>query len=288
LAGIELRHISQTFGGARPVPVLDDVSLTVAPGEFATIVGPSGCGKSTLLRILAGLLAPSIGQALVDGRDAVGHPGLVAYMPQKDLLFPWRRALANATLGAEVAGVTKGEAKARARELLPRFGLEGFERAWPSQLSGGMRQRLALLRTFLIPSRTMLLDEPFGALDAITRREMHSWLQDVLREPETGDRERGTGDGEQGTGNEEHRTATGRERPGGEAEHSGQRTVLFITHDVEEALVLSDAVYVMSPRPGRMAAKVDVPFARPRPPGIVVTPEFVALKARLLSALEGA
>jgi ABC-type nitrate/sulfonate/bicarbonate transport system ATPase subunit len=231
------------------VPVLDGVSLSV-PGEaFVSLVGPSGCGKSTLLRVLAGLLVPDEGTATVDGEDAAGRPGLVAYMPQKDLLFPWRRALANATLGAEVAGVAKGEAQARARELLPLFGLEGFERAWPNQLSGGMRQRLALLRTFLTPRRTLLLDEPFGALDAITRREMQAWLQDVWQ----------------------------RDR----------RTVLFVTHDVEEALLLSDTVAVMSPRPGRIVARVAVPFARPRPPGLVVEPEFVALKSELLAALQG-
>ena len=145
------------------------------------------------------------------------------------------------------------EARRQAAGLLDQFGLTGFERAWPAQLSGGMRQRLALLRTYLSPSRVMLLDEPFGALDAITRREMHGWLQRVLRTEDSG---------------------------------LSTRTVLFVTHDVEEALVLSDAVYVMSPRPGRMVARVDVAFARPRGGELVVTPEFVALKAVLLRALE--
>ena len=264
MEGIELRHIAHAFGA---LPVLDDVSLTVAPGEFVSIVGPSGCGKSTLLQILGGLLAPSGGEALVDGRPAIGRPGLVAYMPQKDLLFPWRRVMANATLGAEVSGIARGQARLRARALIPRFGLTGFERSWPSQLSGGMRQRLALLRTFLIPSATMLLDEPFGALDAITRREMHTWLQEVLAEPSP----------------IAHQPSAGK----GNGPPPSSRTVLFITHDVEEALVLSDAVYVMSPRPGRMVARVAVPFPRPRPAGIVVTPEFVALKAELLRALSG-
>lgn len=268
MAGIELRHISHAFG---PLPVLHDVTLTVEPGQFVSIVGPSGCGKSTVLRVLAGLLRPDAGEALVGGKSTMGRPGLVAFMPQKDLLFPWRRVLANATLGAEVAGLGRAEARARARELIPRFGLAGFERSWPSQLSGGMRQRLALLRTFLVPSDTLLLDEPFGALDAITRREMHSWLQEVLWEGE-GRRVKGEVGAEQPT-------------PG---LPPSSLTVLFITHDVEEALVLSDDVYVMSPRPGRIVAKVGVPFPRPRVPGIVVTPEFVALKAELLRALEGA
>ncbi|MCC7365457.1 MAG: ABC transporter ATP-binding protein [Dehalococcoidia bacterium] len=246
-SAIELRHISHAFGGGA-VSVLEDVTVTAEPGQFVSLVGPSGCGKSTLLRVLAGLLVPSAGDALVDGQDVRGRPGAVAYMPQKDLLFPWRRALANATVGAEIAGQSKHDARERARALFPRFGLAGFERAWPVQLSGGMRQRLALLRTFLVPRDVLLLDEPFGALDAINRREMHRWLQEVWA--------------------------------------ADQRTVLFVTHDVEEALVLSDAVYVMTARPGRIQARVDVPFPRPRVPSLVTDPAFVALKAQLLTELD--
>ena len=249
MAAIELRGLSHTFGGRRPVPALAGVDLEVPDGAFVSVVGPSGCGKSTILRVLAGLQVPSGGEALVGGGSTIGRAGLVAYMPQKDLLLPWRRVLGNATLGAEVAGVPRAEAKAAALGLMERFGLAGFERSWPAQLSGGMRQRVALLRTFLQPARTLLLDEPFGALDAITRRGMHIWLQDVWM----------------------------RDR----------RTVLFITHDVEEALLLSDTVYVMSPRPGRMVARVDVAFERPRTGGLVVEAAFVRLKAALLSALEG-
>jgi len=248
-AAIELRHVSHTFGeGRRSMTVLDDVSLEVKPRSVVSLVGPSGCGKSTLLRILAGLLSPSAGKAYINAADTGGRPGLAAFMPQKDLLLPWRRALANTTLGAEVAGHSKAAAEGRARELLDVFGLEGFEDAWPSQLSGGMRQRVALLRTFLLPGYALLLDEPFGALDAITRRDMQRWLQDVwLRD---------------------------------------RRTVLLVTHDVEEALVLSDVVYVMSPRPGRIVVAVEVPFSRPRDSSAVTHPEFVALKAKLLAALE--
>ena len=246
MSSIDVRGMHHAFGDLR---VLEGVGLQVPEGTFASIVGPSGCGKSTLLKVLAGLLAPDTGTAEVGGTSTINRPGLVSYMPQKDLLLPWRRVLGNATLGAEVGGVPRAEAKRRAAALMDRFGLSGFERAWPSQLSGGMRQRLALLRTFLAPARTMLLDEPFGALDAITRREMHGWLQTVLAaEP---------------------------------------RTVLFITHDVEEALLLSDRVYVMSPRPGRMVRDVTVDFPRPRPSEAVLTPEFIRLKAELLRALGG-
>lgn len=248
---IELRNLGHVFAGRwRSVAALDGVNLKVPAGRFVSVVGPSGCGKSTLLRVLAGLLVPTSGEALVHGESAAGRSGLVAYMPQKDLLLPWRRALANASLGAEVAGVPRKEARRRALELFDVFGLSGFEQAWPIQLSGGMRQRLALLRTFLIPSDIMLLDEPFGALDAITRRQMQQWLQAVLT--------------------------------------TGPRTVLLVTHDVEEALVLSDEVYVMSPRPGRMVAKVEAPFARPRAVALVTSPPFVALKAELLAALDEA
>ncbi|MEX1103149.1 MAG: ATP-binding cassette domain-containing protein, partial [Dehalococcoidia bacterium] len=173
-----LEHRFRTRG--REVPALAGVDLDVPAGRFVSIVGPSGCGKSTLLRVLAGLLVPTAGEARVNGEDVAGRPGRIAYMPQRDLLLPWRRALANASLGAELGGVPSDEARRRALELLPTFGLSGFEGAWPLQLSGGMRQRLALLRTFLIPTTVMALDEPLGALDAITRRQMHGWLQGVL------------------------------------------------------------------------------------------------------------
>ncbi len=241
-----LGHRFRTRG--RDVAALAGVSFDVPPGRFVSIVGPSGCGKSTLLRVLAGLLIPTTGEACVNGQSVAGQPGHVAYMPQRDLLLPWRRALANASLGAELGGLRRDEARRRAADLFPTFGLAGFEKAWPLQLSGGMRQRLALLRTFLIPSGVMALDEPLGALDAITRRQMHSWLQEVLA--------------------------------------ADARTVLLVTHDVEEALILSDEVHVMSPRPGSIIATVAAPWPRPRLPAIVTAPDFVARKAELLAALD--
>lgn len=222
------------------VEVLAGLDLAVEAGAFVSLVGPSGCGKSTLLHLLAGLARPEQGTATVAGR--------AAYQPQRDALLPWRRALPNASLGAEVRGVPPVEARAAAAALFERFGLAGFERAWPAQLSGGMRQRLALLRTFLTPADALLLDEPFGALDAITRRQFQQWLEQVWM-----------ADG---------------------------RTVLFVTHDVEEALVLSDRVVVLSPRPARVVAAVECPFARPRPPDLVTDPAFVARKAELLRALD--
>lgn len=241
MPAVEVDRLVHDHGrGPAAVRALDGASLRVEAGEFVGIVGPSGCGKSTLLRILAGLLTPTAGVARVDGR--------AAYMPQRDALLPWRRTIDNAVIGAVIGGVRRSEAEARAVGLLDDFGLAGFERSWPSQLSGGMRQRLALLRTFLTPADALLLDEPLGALDAITRRRFQGWLEGVWL--------------------------------------ADRRAVAFVTHDVEEALVLSDRVLVMSPRPGRVVAEVDCPFGRPRRPDLVMSPELVARKARLLAALE--
>ncbi len=239
-AAIALRGLRHSFAGEPPVPVLRDMTLEVPTGAFASIVGPSGCGKSTLLRILAGLVTPDGGEMQVRGS--------AAFMPQRDLLLPWRRAEDNAILGAVLGGVPDGEARARAQALFATFGLAGFEQAWPGQLSGGMRQRLALLRTFLTPRETLLLDEPFGALDAITRRQMQEWLQSVWLED--------------------------------------RRTVLLVTHDVDEALLLSDRVFIMSTRPGTIVESLDVSLARPRGTRDTTTPAFTVLKAQLLDALE--
>jgi ABC-type nitrate/sulfonate/bicarbonate transport system ATPase subunit len=245
---IEVRALTHTFAGERHVPALADASLDVPAGAFASVIGRSGCGKSTLLRVLAGVLVPDEGVARIGGQDVAGRPGSAAFMPQRDTLLPWRRTLGNAVLGAELRGLSPAASEAHARALLARFGLEGFERAWPVELSGGMRQRLALLRTFLTPG-VLLLDEPFGALDALTRREMQLWLQGVWRD-------------------------------------TSAAAALLVTHDIDEALLLSDLVYVMSDRPGRVVARIDVPLARPRTSRDATTPAFVALKARVMEALD--
>ncbi|MBW3605804.1 MAG: ABC transporter ATP-binding protein [Actinobacteria bacterium] len=242
---ITVEGLTHRFGD---VAVLDNLSLHIGAGQFGGLVGPSGCGKSTLLKILAGLLVPDGGEARIDGSSVVGRPGRTAYMPQRDLLLAWRRTLGNATVGAEIAGVPRQEAQARARRLLGRFGLDGFEHAWPAELSGGMRQRLALLRTFLCGHDVLLLDEPFGALDAITRRDMHAWLQQVLADD--------------------------------------PRTVLLVTHDVEEALLLADTVIVLSERPARIVKELPVEFEWPRRTGLVTSSGFIQAKATLLEALE--
>lgn len=253
---VEITGLSHAYG---TIAALADVSLDVAPGDFVSIVGPSGCGKSTLLKVLAGLLAPTAGTATINATSSIGRPGLAGYMPQSDLLLPWKRALDNATLGAEFGGdrshTKRDEVRHRAMELFERFGLAGFEHSWPSELSGGMRQRLALLRTYLTGARVLLLDEPFGALDAITRRDLHTWLQELWVD-EVDDT------------------------------HDEPRSALFITHDVDEALFLSDTVHVMSARPGRIIDTVHVPTLRPRQSTMLTSECFVAAKARLLDALD--
>lgn len=248
MPAVDIRRLIHSYPGPPPVAAVASLDLTVASGEFVSLVGPSGCGKSTLLKVLAGLLVPSSGEACVQGVSTIDTPGLAGFMPQRDLLLPWRRAIDNAVLGAQIAGEPLPAARERAAALFPRFGLSGFERAWPTQLSGGMRQRLALLRTFLLDRDVLLLDEPFGALDAITRRKMYEWLQEVW-----------LADG---------------------------RTVLFVTHDVEEALYLSDRVVVLSPRPARVVTSLAVDLPRSRSIDVISEPEFVAAKARLLAALD--
>jgi len=241
--GVQATYIER---GLR-VEALHDVNLTVARGEFVSVIGPSGCGKSTMLNLIAGIDRPSAGEISVDGRSAIGGTGLVAHMPQRDLLLPWRSLLDNATLGAEVGGGDRAAARKRARLLLPSFGLEGFADALPHTLSGGMRQRAALLRTVLLDREILLLDEPFGALDALTRAALQEWLLEIWERL--------------------------------------QAAVLFVTHDVEDALWLSDRVYVMTRRPGSIHLDLSVGLPRPRTRTVRGTPEFTALKQRLLHAL---
>jgi ABC-type nitrate/sulfonate/bicarbonate transport system ATPase subunit len=213
-AGVEIDAVDKSYGA---VQALRGVTLRAAPGEIVALVGPSGCGKSTLLELVCGLSAPDAGR--------VRAPA-AALMPQRDALLPWLSALDNAGLALRVAGVSRSRARAAAHEHFAAFGLEGFERARPGELSGGMRQRVAFLRTLLAGRPVLCLDEPFGALDALTRLQMQRWLADALaREP---------------------------------------RTVLLVTHDVEEAVLLSDRVVLLSPRPGRVIGTLEVGAPRPR------------------------
>ncbi|MBR1659420.1 MAG: ATP-binding cassette domain-containing protein, partial [Oscillospiraceae bacterium] len=211
MEALELRGVSKSFDGK---PVLRDVSLTVRQGELVGLLGVSGGGKTTLFNIIAGLLRPDEGQVLLDGEDVTGRPGRVSYMMQKDLLFPFRTIEDNVALPLLLKGVGKREARSRAREHFADFGLAVTERQYPAQLSGGMRQRAALLRTWLASRELALLDEPFSALDPLTRRSVHRWYLDVMARI--------------------------------------RLTTCFITHDVDEALLLSDRVCLLTGRPGRI------------------------------------
>jgi ABC-type nitrate/sulfonate/bicarbonate transport system ATPase subunit len=226
---------------------LAPVTLTISPGRFVSLIGPSGCGKSTIFNIVAGLLEPTHGRVLIDGTDSTGTIGRVGYMLQKDLLLPWRSVLDNVILGMEIQGVPLRQARQRALPLLHRYGLTGFEYLYPNALSGGMRQRAALLRTLLFDTDVILLDEPFGALDAQTKLQMQEWLLGLWAD--------------------------------------FGKTVVFVTHDIEEAIYLSDEVHVMATRPGRVIETMPVPIARPRDRSATLTPEFMAIKERCLELL---
>ena len=233
---VRVEHVHKSFAGrAGTVHALADVSVQAGAGEVVTVVGPSGCGKSTLLEIICRLQRPDAGT--VDASPA-------ALMPQRDLLLPWLSALDNAALALRARGMKRDAARAAAAPWLERFGLAGFERTRPAELSGGMRQRVSFLRSLLAGKPVLALDEPFAALDAITRAEMQSWLAQALR--------------------------------------AERRTVVLVTHDVEEAVMLGDRVLVMSARPGRVVRELAVTATRPRRR---TDAEIVALRERVLEAL---
>jgi ABC-type nitrate/sulfonate/bicarbonate transport system ATPase subunit len=246
---MKVRGVSRTYRDrAHSVTALQGTDLDVPEGKFVSIVGPSACGKSTLLNLFCGLDKPDSGSIETPALGAGDLLGRVGYMPQQDLLMPWRTVTENASIGLECLGIDRGEARKRAGEHMARFGLNGFERSYPSQLSGGMRQRVAMLRTFLCDRKINLLDEPFGKLDAMTRASMQTWLLDYWQE--------------------------------------NRCTIVFVTHDIDEALYLSDVVHLMSPRPGRIILSVQVDVPRPRKYSEVVTsPHFNELKSRLLATL---
>jgi ABC-type nitrate/sulfonate/bicarbonate transport system ATPase subunit len=245
---IELDGIGKDFFvNGNVLPVLRDVDLSVYEGEFVSLIGPSGCGKSTILNVVAGLEEPTEGEIRTDGQKAARRLGAIGYMHQKDLLLPWRTVLDNAILGLELQGEPRSQARERALELMDSFGLKGFEKSYPYLLSGGMRQRVAFLRTVLADHEIILLDEPFGALDALTRANMQEWLLQLWE--------------------------------------SWGKTVVLVTHDVEEAVLLSDRVYVFTARPGRVKMVLSVDLPRPRRYEMVTEEAFVKMKAKVIAAL---
>jgi NitT/TauT family transport system ATP-binding protein len=245
---LRLQGISKSFRqGRQSLETLDAIDLEVARGEFVSLIGPSGCGKSTLFNIIAGLEQPDSGLLAIDGDATSQRAGQSGYMPQQPLLLPWRTVEENALLGLDVRRVPRPQARERARELLKHFGLAEFAEHYPATLSGGMRQRVALLRTVLFNPTFLLLDEPFGALDALTRLSCQAWLLDLWQEVHA--------------------------------------SVLFITHDVREAILLSDRIYVLSARPARVLRVAEVPLERPRSAGQLGEAEAIALERELISLL---
>ena len=252
--GILIDHAGMRFAGDRAVTALDDITFGVSDGEFVAIVGPSGCGKSTLLRIVSGLLEPTAGSVMVHGKtpDQARKDVEFGFVFQSPVLFPWLKALGNVLLPDRILGSrspTHGPSvEALARRLLHDVGLGGFEDHYPSQMSGGMRQRVALARALIYEPSTLLMDEPFGALDEFTRDRLNVQLLDVWTKTRS--------------------------------------TVLFVTHSIQEAIFLADRVIVLTPRPGRVARIANVPFPRPRNLDLRYTPEFASLTGELRKLLE--
>ena len=237
---LEVRGVSVSFDGRK---VLEDVSVTLRKGELVCLLGVSGGGKTTLFNVISGLLKPDAGQVLLDGEDITGKPGHISYMLQKDLLLPYRTIEDNVALPLLLRGVKKREARKQASALFEEFGLGGTEKLWPSQLSGGMRQRAALLRTYLFSQDVALLDEPFSALDTLTKSAIHRWYLDVM-----------------------------------ERIHL---STLFITHDMDEAVLLSDRIYLLTGQPGRITSEIVVEEPRPRRQDFNLSPEFLQYKRRI-------
>jgi NitT/TauT family transport system ATP-binding protein len=250
--GLEISglHFSYPLDTGGRMTAIEDVDVQLQPRDFVAIIGPSGCGKSTFFNVIAGLAVPDSGIVSLDEENIIGQTGYVAYMMQRDLLLPWRTVIQNVVLGPELAGSPLQKARASARALLHRFGLEGFEDSYPAALSGGMRQRAALLRTILCERPVILLDEPFGALDALTRAAMQEWLRGIQRD--------------------------------------FQATMILITHDPDEAVYLADRVYVSTPRPMRIAGVVEINLPGDRDREITVTQQFAAHKREVLRLLYGA
>lgn len=241
---LRVENIKKNFNSTS---VIEDVSFYVKENEFVSLLGPSGSGKSTIFNIISGLLKPDSGKVIINQDDYTGKTGHVSYMYQKDLLLPWKKIIDNAAMPLTIKGEKKDAAREKVVKYFKTFGLEGFEEKYPHQLSGGMKQRAALLRTYMFSKDIMLLDEPFGALDAITRSKMHFWLLDVIKNLNS--------------------------------------TVLFITHDIEEAIFLSDRIYILSDKPARIKEEVEVTLENRASKDIVTTKEFNDIKRRILNAL---
>ena len=241
---LEVKNISKSFDNNH---VLNNISIELNKGELVCLLGVSGCGKTTLFNIISGLLSPDSGQVLLDGKDITNQPGYISYMLQKDLLLPYRTIEDNVALPLLLKGEKKKEARNQVSPLFSQFGLEGTQKKYPSQLSGGMRQRAALLRTYIFSKDVALLDEPFSALDTITKSSMHKWYLNVMEKI--------------------------------------QLSTLFITHDIDEAILISDRIYLLSGSPGKITGEIIIKEPKPRKDDFNLTAEFLEYKRRILSQL---
>lgn len=241
---LEVKNVSKSFDGKL---ILDDISIELNKGELVCLLGISGGGKTTLFNIISGLLSPDNGQVLLDGKDVTNQSGHISYMLQKDLLLPYRTVEDNAALPLLLKGVKKKAARAQVSPLFEQFGLEGTQKKYPSQLSGGMRQRAALLRTYMFSKDVALLDEPFSALDTLTKSSMHKWYLNVMDKI--------------------------------------QLSTLFITHDIDEAILISDRIYLLSGSPGKITAEIIIKEPKPRQDSFNLTAEFLEYKRKILSLL---
>ena len=241
---LEVKHVSKRFDGR---PVLDDISIELRRGELVCLLGVSGGGKTTLFNVISGLLRPDAGRVLLDGRDITGQPGSISYMLQKDLLLPYRTIEDNVALPLVLRGVKKQAAREQVSPMFRQFGLEGTQKKYPAQLSGGMRQRAALLRTYLFSQDVALLDEPFSALDTLPKSAIHRWFLGVMEQIHL--------------------------------------STLFITHDIDEAILLSDRIYLLSGSPGTITGEIVIREPKPRPAEFNLTPEFLSYKRKILSML---
>ncbi|EAX46835.1 ABC transporter related [Thermosinus carboxydivorans Nor1] len=247
-AKLIIDDVSKVFSdGKTEVTALSNTSFAVRPNEFITILGPSGCGKSTILKIIAGLEEPSSGRVLLDGREIKGPGADRGMVFQSYTLFPWLTVRQNIEFGLEVAGRPKAERRDIAHHYLEKIGLKGFENAYPQNLSGGMKQRVAIARALANDPEVLLMDEPFGALDAQTRTVMQELLVDVWEE--------------------------------------SHKTILFVTHDVDEAVFLGDTIYVMTARPGKIKERIEVPLPRPRTFDVKLSPVFLEIKRQVLELI---
>ena len=241
---LEIKNISKSFDGQ---PVLQDISIELNKGELVCLLGVSGGGKTTLFNVISGLLKPDQGQVFLDGKDITNQPGHISYMLQKDLLLPYRTIEDNVALPLLLKGMKKKEARLQASKMFDQFGLEGTQKKYPAQLSGGMRQRAALLRTYMFSQDVALLDEPFSALDTLTKSSIHKWYLDVMEKI--------------------------------------QLSTLFITHDIDEAILLSDRIYLLSGSPGKITGEIVIKEPKPRRSDFNLTEEFLEYKRQILSLL---